>query len=550
MMTIGFRKMLAGISLCGVIVAPAASRAEGVIARWIQLAPGSSPAALAAGSWGDQPTSLKPTVLARAIISGGACPALTLDHGNHQIPMTKRFDAGALTGLDISFSKFTDYPTSFVSHTEYGAYGNGDAWATTDWTECEAVVPNGHEVVKIGDVELKLPVEHPKRILVFGDSGCRLNSGAPAAGTGPSTAATAGAQQNCHDPNAWPFRFMANYEALYHPDLIVHVGDYFYRDSGCWVSGAEFVAGCSDPTNANYEQWGDTFDTWNSDFFFPGKSLLAAAPWVMTRGNHESCGRGARGWYALLDPAPFDKSLLTCKKNAGAAVVSGNTPVYSGDFRPTYVVPAGSVNFLVHDSSFANDSAVDANMAKNYALDLTAVLDALPKNELGIYTTHKPAYGAVAGAPTSGGDFTEQFTFSGNSSPGDAFAGGTVPQQIALLLSGHIHQFEYVSFADNTAFAPQLTVGTGGDNLDATANPDGVTPTYGYQDVAFTIHNNANTSTTTTATVSRAFSQAAFGYAVLDATPTGYIATIHSLGSTGVDRCVITLNPRRITCRR
>ena len=36
-----------------------------------------------------------------------------------------------------------------------------------------------------------------------------------------------------------------------------------------------------------------------------------------------------------------------------------------------------------------------------------------------------------------------------------------MPANIAFFLSGHIHQFEYVNFVNNTNFAPQLVVGTG-----------------------------------------------------------------------------------------
>jgi len=55
------------------------AHAQNVVASWIQLGPGSSPTALANGQYGDQPTSLTPTILARAVISGGACPDLLVD---------------------------------------------------------------------------------------------------------------------------------------------------------------------------------------------------------------------------------------------------------------------------------------------------------------------------------------------------------------------------------------------------------------------------------------------------------------------------------------
>lgn len=117
-----------------------------------------------------------------------------------------------------------------------------------------------------------------------------------------------------------------------------------------------------------------------------------------------------------------------------------------------------------------------------------------------------------------------------------------------MFLSGHVHQFEYVNFADYTHFAPQLIVGIAGDNLDATANPDGTTPTYAYQYQQFTVHSTTSTTNVPTATVQSAYSQAEFGYAMLTATSTGYIAHVYSLNATKAGRCVIELVPHDIAC--
>ncbi len=120
-----------------------------------------------------------------------------------------------------------------------------------------------------------------------------------------------------------------------------------------------------------------------------------------------------------------------------------------------------------------------------------------------MFTTHKPTYGLVSGAPNNGGDFTEQYTFSGKATGlSSAFSGG-VPYKVALFLSGHIHQFEYVNFNDYAHYAPQMIVGVSGDNLDATANPNGTSPTYAYQSQPFTVHNDP--TTTGSATVHAAY---------------------------------------------
>ena len=512
-----------------------------IVAAWIQIGPGSTSSSPSVTDYGDAPTSLTPTILARAVTTGGACPAVLVD-GTLSVAMTQRFTASQLTSTPGT-AGFTNgkagYPQYFVSSsaTTPTTFPDGTPMATTSWGECEAVIPAGHTTAVIGATTLKLPVANPKRILVIADSGCRMSGSN---------------QQNCHSPSGFPFAALAAYEAQFKPDLVLQVGDYFYRDTNCIVPATstvpahEYVTGCSDPTNANYETWGDTFDSWNGDLIFPGAPLLAAAPWVMARGNHESCGRGARGWYALLDPHPFVLANVLCAGTPSPYPhVPSGSPVYTADFEPTYIAPAGSVNLLVHDSSFANDSNVDVNMAQNYALDLTNVLSAIPTSAYNVFMTHKPSYGLTAGAVTNSGDFTEQYTFHGAGLANTAFSGG-VPYSIALMLSGHIHAFQYVNFNDYTTYAPQLIVGVGGDNLDPTSNPDGTSPLYGYANGSFTVHNTA--STTTTTNVTKAFSQSEFGFAVLDVTPTGFVANVYNIGATKAGRCTITLSPRNIAC--
>jgi hypothetical protein len=47
--------------------------------------------------------------------------------------------------------------------------------------------------------------------------------------------------------------------------------------------------------------FGDNWATWEEDFFRPARPLLAAAPWIMLRGNHENCERAGAGWLFLFD---------------------------------------------------------------------------------------------------------------------------------------------------------------------------------------------------------------------------------------------------------
>jgi hypothetical protein len=94
---------------------------------------------------------------------------------------------------------------------------------------CGAVVPRGVTGISIpvaamGEPmglimkRLPVPVADPQRILVLGDTGCRIK--------GP-------ALQACNDPKAWPFPGLAKAAAAQNPDLVIHLGDYLYRESAC-----------------------------------------------------------------------------------------------------------------------------------------------------------------------------------------------------------------------------------------------------------------------------------------------------------------------------
>lgn len=533
--------------------------ADGIVASWVQLGPGSSAAALQAGSYGDVPLSRTPTVLVRTIVTGGACPVAMLD-GTTELMLAPRFNAADLTRTPgtpgVTNTKAqqdgTPYPQYFIDPgaAPGSALPDGQPRATTGWTECEAVVPGGHKTAAIGSTLLRLPVDNPKRILVLADTGCRMSGDLSADGNN---------QQDCHDPAAFPLKFLAGFEATMRPDLIVHVGDYFYRDTDCLTQDRETFPGCNTPTSPSYETWGDTFDSWNADFILPAQPLLEAAPWVMVRGNHESCGRGARGWYALLDPHPFSMARVTCPANAGKAAVpeGAETAVYSADFQPTYTVAAGPVTFIVLDSSFAKDWAVDPNMARNYDIDLSAAVRFLGPDANAIFTTHKPSFGLGASSTSNFGNFTEQSMISGGSGYVNTVFKDGVPASIGLFLSGHIHQLEYLTFADPARYAPQLIVGTGGSLLDddilSGKVPTGTADIAAFraQDYRFTV--NQAPGATTTAPVSRAYAHDEFGFGVLDLVQgdgaLGFNASLFRIDATQAGFCRVTLRPvRGIDC--
>jgi Calcineurin-like phosphoesterase len=131
---------------------------------------------------------------------------------------------------------------------------------------CEADAPKGKTSMSVDGLALPDVSTDLRRIVVLGDTGCRIKKGKT---------------QDCDDPHEWPYRDMATRAAAAHPDLVIHVGDYLYREKSC--QGRAVV--CPD-TPVGYG-----WDVWNADFFKPSAKLFAAAPWIMVRGNHETCAR-------------------------------------------------------------------------------------------------------------------------------------------------------------------------------------------------------------------------------------------------------------------
>jgi hypothetical protein len=146
---------------------------------------------------------------------------------------------------------------------------------------CDAAYPPGVRNARIGAIPLPPVPRMPKRIVVFGDSGCRLK----------------GAEvQACNDPHRWPFALLARAMAAQRPDLAIDVGDYYYRETACPPSGV-------DCTGSPY---GDRTESWTADYFAPVAPLFAVAPFIHVRGNHESCERSPHGWSRYLSGLPSD----------------------------------------------------------------------------------------------------------------------------------------------------------------------------------------------------------------------------------------------------
>jgi hypothetical protein len=352
--------------------------------------------------------------VARVVTAAAQCPTLEVDGAT--VSMSVRMPAETIPARpsrpDLSPPKPAAFPV----------------------TTCEAVLPVNAIRASAGGQSLPLPKASPQRIVLIGDTGCRVLP-------------TFNMFQSCDDPVAWPFERVANMAADTAPDLVVHVGDYHYRDGPCDLAHPGCFA----------SPWGYGYDTWHADFFRPARRLLAAAPWVVVRGNHESCNRAGQGWFRFLDPRP-----VAPRQNCNLAADDD-----IGNYSAPYAVPLGrdaDTQLLVFDSSWVGVTPIPPEdlMYRNYRAQFEELFALAARTPHAIFTSHHPVLG-FASNPAS-----PQSPFPGNrglqSVLTPLYGNALFPPVVAATLSGHNHLLELVNFA--TPFPPQLITGNGGTAAD------------------------------------------------------------------------------------
>jgi predicted phosphodiesterase len=336
---------------------------------------------------------------------------------------------------------------------------------------CSAPLPRGARRIVVEGRRLQAPKLRPMRIVVIGDTGCRLK-GIFA--------------QHCNDPSGWPFATVARLAAAARPDLVIHVGDYYYRETPC-PAGDAACAG---------SPYGDHWPTWKAEVFDPAAPLLAAAPWVFVRGNHEDCKRGGPGWFRLFDAA------LTMK----------SCPAESD----TFAVELGGLRLYVVDSADtddlrAPDALVDAFVAR--------LKDVAQTREPSWIVTHRPVWNVLRLGGLLGDGLlnaTERAAVKRSDLTG-----------VDMVLSGHVHNFASLSFGPSRP--AQLIVGTGGDTLDFDAAPPPASGTPEVDGLA-----------------AKAFSMGRFGYFVFDRDGARWRGAFHDIKDRVVAAC--RLQGRALSC--
>lgn len=272
---------------------------------------------------------------------------------------------------------------------------------------CELAIPAAAKTASVNGQALALPKPDPARVVVIGDTGCRIKGRAV---------------QDCNHPQEWPFLQVATTAAGEKADLVLHVGDYLYRESPC-PDDSQALCGGSPA--------GDNWDAWNADFFTPAASLLSAAPWAFSRGNHEDCNRTWRGWFYYLDPRPWDG---VCAQ-----------------YPPAYLIKLGKFQLAMLDSTAVQEREVDEKQVAQYTAELNSL-----HPESAWLATHYPFWGFVTDSP-SGKPMPLVATL-------EAAWENAAPTGYTLVLGGHIHLFEYVSVDHGRP--PQILAGDAGTRLD------------------------------------------------------------------------------------
>jgi hypothetical protein len=407
--------------------APLQNAEAKILAQWVQLGP-------------DGTSSVR-------VITEDACPSIAFD--GRLVPMSVRAEPAR-------------------------SFGNVGA-ASFPVRGCEAMVPADAVAAVLDGKALPLPRPNPQRIVVFGDTGCRLLA--------------TDSFQDCNDINAWPFPRIAAMAAAARPDLVIHVGDYHYREEACPADRS----GCA------ASPWGYGFDAWNADFFTPAAPLLAAAPWVMVRGNHEDCIRAGEGWFRFLDRLPMEPA---CR-----------------DLTGTFVARMGDFGVVVVDSAKADDPKGDpGDMAATIRRQFIEVVAKVPAEAW--LATHRP-FNAVLG--NKGGTLRNIVS----NKVLQLALGADMPTGVRMIVSGHVHFFQAIDFGG--ARPPQLVAGGGGDRLDP------IPP----QEVIDRDINGAK--------VADAVTYGGFGYIVWDRAGPAWSGTLFDVNGRPINHC--RLVNRALGCR-
>ena len=380
---------------------------------------------------------LAPTLSAAQTPAMPAAYTLAAPEGGSILRLLTRDTACPLATIDGTPRAMTERsgPRDYPLRPERSADGQ---LLPTDFPirTCELAIARKVRQVGAGGQRLPVLPAVVRRIVIVGDTGCRLK-------------AKTDAWQACNDPRAWPFAHVAQTAAAMRPDLVLHVGDYVYRESPCPPGNA----GCAGSPS------GHGWLAWQADFFAAARPLLAAAPWAVVRGNHEDCSRAGAGWWLLLDPHPL----------AMGADCADPAQDEAGNHADPYAVDLGDhARLIIADFAAIGEKPLTGTTRERYTGDAARIRHMAQAGETNFIASHYPI-AAVIGSAARG------FRM-GTPAMDDAFGnptGGATPRAVDLpnvtaMIAGHTHLLQYVA---GKGHLHQLVVGFSGTQEAAPKAP-------------------------------------------------------------------------------
>lgn len=292
--------------------------------------------------------------------------------------------------------------------------------------EKKSIFQSSIETTKVESNLIKKKISTLTKISIMGDTGCRLKDkkdGKP------------GDYQDCNDPALWPFPTIVKSVINDRPELVIHLGDFHYREQ---CSQGKI---CEKLTEVGYG-----IQPWDLDFFKPMEALLSMAPLLIVRGNHEDCQRAYLGYKFFLKNDDWQNPCETIEKSQ--------------------VIKLSNLTLINFDSSAISDNPGLSDVEEKKWIhefdDIASKLNPLSKNPVWLIT-HKPIYGV---AP-----FMKTFV-PVNLNLRKVFEKSLLAKKVNLIMSGHIHASAVIKGKD---FPTQIILGNSGtkiDNMKYPVNPN------------------------------------------------------------------------------
>jgi len=257
-----------------------------------------------------------------------------------------------------------------------------------------------------------------KRILFNGDTGCDP------------------VEQSCTKVEEWPVAEMAKRALSVDADVFVLLGDFRYHP----------VANCKCEDNLGY---------WLAEFLLPYYDVLQKYPVLPIRGNHETCKKSSAGpgWFYLMFYRSYQKT-PTCE--------DADPDIYK--YINPYRVILGDDQFIVVDSSYAQDFPGQDEDKYQKTIEtiqqLCEVSESLKSTTLlgnCIVIQHHPPFGVK-------GDNDKDSLI--NRTFWKVYGKGRLPERVKVVVSGHIHLHQRLTFKGGVKRPVFLNVGNGGVKMN------------------------------------------------------------------------------------